>query len=291
MAEELSFTRAARRLHLVQQALSGSIAQLEAQLGVKLLDRSTRSVSLTVAGHAFLEPARDALAAVDRAVDVAREHAEGGSGRLRVGLCATSGLDLTPRLLSTFMGLYPQVALDVRHFDFADPRAGIADGTTDVVIVRPPFHQDGFELLEISREPRSAVLPADHALAGRESVTFGELLEEPWMDAVTDSIWCSFWRGDEYRQAPAPIGATCNSFDELFDAARAHRAIGLVPASVADVHAWPGLTFVPVDDIAPSTVAICWRAGDDRAAVRNFLGVVDRLLGTGERDAPVPPVS
>lgn len=280
VAEELSFTRAALRLHLVQQALSGSIAQLERQLGVKLLERSTRSVALTDAGRAFLEPARAALAAIDRAVIVAGEHALGQSGRLRVGLCATGGLALTPQLLSAFTQRYPHVALEVRHFDFADPRAGVASGVTDVAIVRPPFEQDGLELREIGREPRSVVLAAGHPLARRDSVSFRELLDEPWMDAETDPLWCGFWRGDEYRQRPAPIGATCSSFDELFEAVRADRATGLVPASIANAQAWPGVAFVPVADIGPSTTAICWRAGGRQPAVHNFLEIAAELLAT-----------
>jgi DNA-binding transcriptional LysR family regulator len=280
VAEELNFTRAAERAHLVQQALSASIAQLERHLGVKLLERSTRRVALTDAGRAFLEPARDALASVDRAVVIAEQHAAGQHGRLRVGLCATAGLALTPRLLSTFNERYPRIDLEVRHFDFADPRAGVASGLTDVAIVRPPFQQDHLRLLQIGSEPRSVVLSAGHRLARRESVRFGELLEEPWMDADTDRLWCSFWRGDEYRERPAPIGATCSSFDELFEAVRSNRATGLVPASIAKVQAWPGLAFVPVADIAPSTTAICWRAEDRRAALGNFVEIANELLPT-----------
>lgn len=277
VAEELNFTRAAARLHLVQQAMSGSIAQLEARLGVRLLERSTRRVRLTPAGRDFLDHARGTLAAVDAAVRAAERHADGRAGTLRIGLCATGGLEFTPRLLATFSQRYPDVTTHVRHFDFSDPQAGIGDGSSDVAIVRPPFHDDGLELLEVGCEPRSVVLPAFHPLASRPSVGFAELVAEPWMDMQTDPEWCHFWRGDAYRDRPAPLGATCQSFDELLEAARAGTAIGLVAASVAQSQPWPGLAFVPVPDIPPTTAAVCWKADDQRPVVRRFTALARQL--------------
>jgi DNA-binding transcriptional LysR family regulator len=284
VAEELNFTRAASRLHIVQQALSKSVAQLEARLRVRLLDRSTRQVSLTPAGKDFLERAREALAAVDQAVASAERHATGRAGSLRVGLCATGGLELTPLLLGAYAERYPDIEVQVRRFDFDDPRAGTGDGTTDVAIVRPPFTDDELELLEVGREPRCVVLPARHRLAGRASVSFAELVDEPWMAADGDQAWCHFWRGDEYRDRPAPVGAACRSLDELLESARAGRAAGLVPASTAQAQPWPGLVFVRVMDIAPAITAICWRAADRRPAVRRFVALA-RDLATADTPA------
>ena len=294
VAEELNFTRAAARLHLVQQAVSGSIAQLESRLGVRLLERSTRRVRLTPAGRDFLDHARGTLAAVDEAVRAAELHADGRAGSLRIGLCATGGLEFTPQLLAAFSQRYPDVALQVRTFDFSDPRAGIGDGSSDVTIVRPPFQDDGLELLEVASEPRSVVLPVFHRLASRVSVAFGELVAEPWMDIQTDPVWCHFWRGDDYRDRPAPIGATCRSFDELLEAARAGRAIGLVPASAAQSQPWPGLAFVPVSDIPPTTAAVCWRPTDRRPVVRRFVTLAEQLCaaaGLPCADSPLRVVS
>lgn len=289
VAEELNFTKAAARLHMVQQAVSGSIAQLEALLRVRLLDRSTRKVALTPAGRDFLDQARAALDAVDQAVRAADRHAEGNAGSLRIGLCATGGLAFTPLLLGALARRYPDVAVQVRHFDFADPRAGIGDGSSDVAIVRPPFAADGLELLEVDSEPRAVVLPDFHRLAGRPTVRFAELAAEPWMDADTDPVWCHFWRADDYRSKPAPVGAVCLSFDELLEAARAGRAVGLVPASVAQSQPWPGLAFVRVIDIPPTTAAVCWRAGDRRPVVRRLVSLATELAA-GE-DSPARVVS
>ena len=289
VAEELNFTRAAARLHIVQQALSGSIAQLEALLRVRLLERSTRKVTLTPAGRDFLDHARAVLAAVDQAGQAAERHADGRAGILRIGMCATGGLAFTPVLMAALARRYPDIAVQVRHFDFGDPRAGIGDGSSDVAIVRPPFTADGLELLEVDSEPRAVVLPAFHRLAGRASVRFAELADEPWMDVPTDPVWCHFWRGDDYRVKPAPVGAACRSFDELLEAARAGRAAGLVPASVAQSQPWPGLAFLRVIDIPPATAAVCWRAGDRRPVVRRLVLLATELAG--REDSPARAVS
>src|SRR5262249_10832078 len=102
VAEELNFTRAAERLHVVQQWLSTAIAQLEAALGIRLFERTTRSVTLTSAGATWLPYARDALASMNRAADAAEDLAAGRSGRLRVGLAATGALSFMPSLLRGF---------------------------------------------------------------------------------------------------------------------------------------------------------------------------------------------
>ena len=141
-----------------------------------------------------------------------------------------------------------------------------------MAIVRPPF-ATALELHELAREPRYVTLPSGHPLADREEVAFAEIADEPWMNLETDHVWCAFWMCAEHRTRPARIGAVCTSLDELFEAARVGRALGLVPESVARSRAWPGLAFVRVADVEPSVAAIACRPGESRPAVRNFLAV------------------
>jgi DNA-binding transcriptional LysR family regulator len=272
LAEELNFTRAAARLNVVQQALSAGVAQLETLVGVRLFERTTRRVRMTAAGEDFLPRAREALAAVDLALATARRHADGAAGHLAVGLSSTTGLPATPRLLRAFADRYPEVELEVRHFTFADPYAGLLTGETDVAILRPPL-STALELHELAREPRYVTLPSDHPLAGRDEIAFAEVADEPWMDTDTDPVWCAFWMCAEHRTRPPRVGAICTSLDELFEAARAGRALGMVPESVAWSRAWPGLAFVRVADVEPSVAAVACRPGEARHAVRNFLAL------------------
>jgi DNA-binding transcriptional LysR family regulator len=287
VAEELNFTRAAQRLHVVQQSLSTGIAQLEATLGIRLFERTTRSVSLTSAGAAWLPYAREALASMNRAADAAEDLAAGRSGRLRVGLAATGALSFMPPLLRTFRDRHPLADIDANHFDFRDPYGGLRDSGTDVAIVRPPFLDDGLTLVELGQEPRYAVLAGDHPLAERRAIEFADLQDEPWMDVETDPLWCDFWQVKEQRARPPVIGAMCRTLDDLFEAARAGTAIGLVPESVAQTQSWPNLAFVPVRDIAPSTVAVAWHTHDDRPLVADFVELtkeVATLPSAAKRD-------
>lgn len=277
LADELNFTRAAQQLHVVQQSLSTGIAQLEALLGIKLFERTTRSVALTDAGAAWLPYARDALAAADRAAEAAQDLAAGRTGRLHVGLAATAALDITPRLLRAFSERYPLVELGTEHFDFEDPSGGLRESRTDVAIVRPPFRDHGLQLRVIGAEARYAVMAADHPLADRPAVDFADLAHEPWMDVVTDPLWCDYWRVAERRSEPLTVGAICRTLDDLLEAARAGTALGLVPESVARAQSWSHLAFVEVRDIEPSTVAIAWRSDNRHATVRNFVELVTEL--------------
>lgn len=273
VADELNFTRAAERLNIAQQALSSAIAQLEALLGVKLFERTTRTVTLTSAGETWLPYAREAFAGAGRAADAARDLAAGRRGLLRVGLAATTALDLTPRLLRAFAERFPLVDAQLEHFDFEDPSGGLHEHRTDVALVRPPFSDHGLELVALGTEPRFAVLAADHPLAERASVDFAELADEPWMAVATDPLWCDFWQVAELRSEPVKVGAICRTRDELFEAARARTATGLVPESVARAQAWPLLKFVEVRDVVPSTLAIAWRSDNHLAAVDNFVNL------------------
>jgi DNA-binding transcriptional LysR family regulator len=285
VAEELNFTRAAERLHMVQQSLSEAIAQLETAVGFRLFERTTRRVALTPAGRAWLPAACEGLDAVDRAVDAAYDLATGRAGRLRVGLAATGALDLTPRLLRAFRARYPGVEVGLSHFDFREPTGGLRTGATDVAVVRPPFHTDGLEVVVVAEEPRLVVLAGDHPLAGRAAVDFGELVDEPWMDIDTDPLWCAFWQVAEQRSAPVRLGARCRTLDDLFEAARAGIAVGLVPESTAQSQAWPSLAFVPVRDIAPSLVAVAWHADEADPVVGNFVDLATEIAA-GAVDAP-----
>jgi DNA-binding transcriptional LysR family regulator len=271
LAQELNFTRAAQRLNVVQQTLSGGIAQLERLLGLRLFERSTRHVRLTAAGAELLPVARQALAAVDALVAAAELSRSGHSGRLAVGLSSTSGLAATPRLLGGFSERFPGVELAMRHFDFTDPYAGLLSAETDVALVRPPFSADGLDLVPIGSEDRYVVLPAGHRLAGHSSVPFTEIEDEPWMDVDTDAAWCAFWSAQDHRRRAMEVGAICNSLADLFEAARVGRTAGFVPESVARSQAWPGLAFVRVADVEPSVVAVGSRTGDERPAVTGFL--------------------
>src|SRR5262249_9823812 len=169
------------------------------------------------------------------------------------------------------------------HFDFDDPTGGLSTSRSDVAIVRPPFASEGLDLNVVASEPRYAVLADNHPLANRTSIAFSEIAELPWMEFDSDPIWCDFWGATEQRSKPATLGPRGRTLEDLLEAARAGQATALVPASIANATAWPGLAFIPVPDVPPSSIAIAWRQDSQSALVREFVAIANQLAATGVR--------
>jgi len=281
VAEDASFTAAARRVHVAQQVLSVQIRQLEDILGVQLLERTSRGVALTAAGATFLEGARATLAALDRGVSAARNSAHAISGVLPVGLNVAAGGELPTTLLAAFQRAHPQVEIRLRTFELTHPAAGLLDCSTDVAFVRPPVRAPGIKLASLAEEPRVFVLPAGHHLAGRDHLGLSDTAGLPWIAAETATDGCdpASWR-DDWLVSPRPggdqpvIGAVARTIDEWREYVVAGRGISLCPASAETFYARPGLAFVASRDVPPAVLCVAWRARDTSPAVRRFVEVV-----------------
>lgn len=279
LAEELNFTRAARRLNIVQQALSTQIRQLEDALGAELFVRSTRSVTLSPAGQALLAHAPETLQIVESAFDKVRQSAAGESGSLSLGLLATAALDFTPRLLRAHTRACPNVQVSIRNVAFDDPSGGLRDRITDVSLVWRPFDESGLACEPLFTDRRVAVLPADHPLGQADFVDADALAAEPfvWV-ADMDEVARDFWTLAEMRGGRPPrIGATITGFEDLFAAVRAGRAVAACPASITSQLRWNDLVTRPVRGLSPAIVALCWRAEENRSWVRSFVECARRL--------------
>jgi DNA-binding transcriptional LysR family regulator len=119
VAEELSFHRGAERVGISQPPLSRQIANLEAELGTRLLDRSRHNVALTETGKVFYAEAMKALAALDRAVDVTQRSAKGHQGTLTLGFGGSATYAIVPKLLKRFRALFPGVELSLHVLPMA----------------------------------------------------------------------------------------------------------------------------------------------------------------------------
>lgn len=271
VAEELNFTRAARRLHLTQQALSAQIRQLETRVGTRLFTRTTRKVELTAAGEALLEHARKVLAGAEDAVGAARSAAGEERETLAVGLLATAALEFVPRLLRSFSADRPHLRLSVRSVGFEDPSGGVRDGLTDVALVWKPFAANGLDLEDLLEVDRVAVLPAEHALAQATTVEATELAKEPfvWVEGI-DPVVGDFWALAAYRSGPPRVGARITSLDDGFAAVRAGQAVIVPPEPLAVSLTLPGLVVRKVAGLEPAVVALCRRQGDTRPVVEAF---------------------
>jgi DNA-binding transcriptional LysR family regulator len=178
VAELRHFGRAAERLHVVQPAVSQQISRLERELGVRLLHRDTRNVSLTAEGAAFLEHAREIFAAAERAAAAARE-ARQASRILRVGTGSGLG-DLLGAVLAELSGTHPDLSVELTRVTERERLRELAAGRLGAAVVRGPAAlPGGLSLHQVVSEPLVAALPAALTTPGRRTVRFPELAPVP----------------------------------------------------------------------------------------------------------------
>jgi DNA-binding transcriptional LysR family regulator len=181
LAQELNFSRAAERLHIVQPALSGQMKSLEEELGVQLLTRDRRSVSLTEVGRLFLPQAQATLDQADAALRVAQRAEQGDIGELRIGFVSSVVPDILPRVIRKLRAQYPR--LQLRFHDMPTPRQidALNDGRIDFGFLRLPVNTPGLHIEMILEEPFVVVLPTDHPLAVENAITVNSLQNEPML--------------------------------------------------------------------------------------------------------------
>lgn len=285
VAEELHFGRAAARLHIAQPSLSVQIRKLEHTLGAALLLRDSRHVQLTEAGEVLLEESRRLLANAERIVVLTREAAHGTlKGRLRVGFQGNAAAELTPQILSAFRTLHPNLQVEMRSFDFADPYVGLADGSVDVGFVRPPLLvQDWLGIETLFIEPRVLVVADSSPLAQHNEISVEQVLTEPFVARKAPDSWRNFWLAADARMgAPVRLGADVTTVDECFEAILSARGMAFTQASTQRYYDRPGLAFVPVTDIPPTALSIAWRTDVDSEPVRDFVETA-RVLASFSR--------
>ena len=279
VAEELSFTRAAsNRLFIAQPTLSKQIRQLELTMRVALFERDRRTVALTPAGAALLPRAR---ALLDQWGDTERELA--GAARcttVTVGFQTRIGRGLIPMVTGRLERLHPEWKLLFRQVSWADPTAGLASGDVDVAVAWLPFPAgEEFTWKVVATEQRWVALPAGHRLAGagdgdgtgRPTIPFAELVDEPFI-ALPASAGAlrDFWLATDHRRTPPRITAEAATADETFEAVASGLGVVLLSAGNVSIYERADVVCRPVSGLSPSQLAVAWRTGDDRDAVRVF---------------------
>lgn len=178
VAETLNFRQAAENLHLAQPALSTAIRQLETELGVQLLERTTRSVALTPVGEVFLERARKTLAVADEAFAVGRDAAAGIAGQLRVGASPIARTALVIPLQTAWAEARPRIAVHITEAATAPLQVAVGAGELDLAIGWCPRAEAGLRYERLRDWPVMAHVATDHPLAGEETVTLARLADE-----------------------------------------------------------------------------------------------------------------
>jgi DNA-binding transcriptional LysR family regulator len=273
VAEELNFTRAAERLHLTQQALSGQIRQLEQRVGTRLVERDTRRVALTPAGSALYERSRPLLDGAQAAIAAARI-AGGEPAALTVGYVAPLTHRRMAATLERYAAQHPEVEVTLHFGSFLDPRGGLREGHADVATLYGEFEHDGLEREPLFTEERGVLLAADHPLAAQREVSVDQFVEAPLVDVpIADRVCRDFWTAAPLRAGRPPrLAASVTTLDALVEAVGAVLGVAATVPSVVDaMGAHDRVVYRPVPGLAPLRFWIAWRSGDERPTVRDFV--------------------
>lgn len=181
VAEELSFTRAAERLHMAQPPLSQQIRRLEARLGVALFRRTKRRVELTEAGRVFLHQAYQAIHSIEQGTLLAQRAGRGEIGRLAIGFLEYTSYTLIPPILRAFRERFPEVNVVLRLFTNTQQVPALRSGRVDVSFLRPPVDDPEIASTLLSRERFILAMPAIHPLAGKAAVSIKQFANDPFV--------------------------------------------------------------------------------------------------------------
>jgi len=261
VAEEGSFTRAAERVRISQSGVSAQIRELERELGARLIDRSTRTVTLTEAGRAALEPARAALACADAVREAVGEVTGLVRGHLTVGMVV--GCTIAPffEALAAFHRAHPGVEITLVEDNSArlldDVRSGVIDlalvGTADSMLT-------GLNSLTIISEPLVALVPPEHPLATRATVTIADLADHRLVCMPEGTgIRTVLDRACALRRVTPTIAVQASAADAIADLAARGLGVAILTESMSH-HYRDRLTAVPITDIdEPALLALAWR--------------------------------
>jgi LysR family transcriptional regulator, benzoate and cis,cis-muconate-responsive activator of ben and cat genes len=273
VAEELSFSRAARRLHVAQPALSRAVQQLEDDLGVVLLERTRHLVRLTPAGAVLLREAGVLLQQVEELTGRVRRTAAGEEGELRLGYIGPPTQPFLGRLLHEYRKRYPLVSI---HLEERTPERVwemVAKGRLSAGITRPVLVHEalGLRTVVLHEERLGIVVPADHSLAKRTSVPWNVLAHEPLIVLARRegmSLHDAMIAGCRQAGVTPRFAHTPSLIGTVMSYVEAGAGIGVVTESV--VAPTPALKFVLLKPVQQVPLVFVWREDEDPASVKRF---------------------
>ena len=282
VAEELSFTRAAERLHTAQPSLSRQIVQLEQEIGAALFARTRRSVALTAAGRVFLREARLVLAKADQAMRLAARASTGDAGELSIGLMPVAEVIILPRLLPALATRLPHVRVLLHSLSLKEQLAALRDVSVDVAFLWGPVHEPDLVTDDVLRQALVVVLPAGHRLASLPRISLQDLEDVPQIRAPRHvapwlhDVVSSFLRPDTGHQATLPQADHVLGHLNLV---RAGVGFALLPEYVHAILP-DGVVTRPLDwEPAPSLPVVLAHRRDDRLpALDAFKHVLREVL-------------
>jgi len=281
VADERHFGRAAERMHMAQPPLSQAIRQLEAELGLRLLRRTTRRVELTDAGQAYLGRAREILAAVTAAGAEAQRIDAGLEGRLVLGCVGSATYSLLPRLARALREELPGV-------DFAfqgemlvpEQVAALLDRRIDLALLRPPVDEPALAVDVLRPDRLIVALPEEHRLAARKRLRVADLAGEELVVHAAQGRSVMYGTVLELCQRAGfepVIRHEVSETSTLVTFVAAGLGVAIVPEPVSQLSV-PGVAYRPLAGGASVDLAVATRVEDDAPHLVRTLEVLAALV-------------
>ncbi|MGV9382278.1 LysR family transcriptional regulator [Nonomuraea sp. NPDC003707] len=266
-----SFTDAGIELGLSQAAVSRTLLALERILGVRLLHRTSRTLTPTTAGVQVLARARHLLAEADELV----HQATTGHTRLRIGHAWSAMGRHTAEFQRRWHDRYPGIELHlIRH---NTPTGGLAEGLCDLAVVRTPIDTRRYAHALVGHERRYLALASDDPWAGRRSIRLDEIHERTLVvDRRTGTTTLDLW-----PEGARPATEYTHDIDDWLAAIATGRRVGVTPQATANQYRRDGITYRPLRDADPVPVHLIWRRHDPHPATHAAVALLADLYREG----------
>lgn len=281
VAEELNFTRAAKRLRISQPPLSLQIWQLEKEMGTPLLRRQRRGVELTNVGKLLLEEARAILKQVDQTKNDVSWCARGEAGLVNIGAGGgTYFHPLIPAIIREYRMRYPDIVLAPETSNSPLLVARLRAGLIDIAFIWPPIgDSDDLALEPLFDEEVVTIVPLGHALSGAASVPLAALAKEPFIlppREVNPGIFNSIISACHRAGFSPKLGPNVPQVVSTVSMVASGLGVSIVPRCISRIKV-DGAVYLPIEgDALRAGVSLAYRRDDGSPAVRNFVAVARR---------------
>jgi DNA-binding transcriptional LysR family regulator len=278
VAEELHFARAAERLNITPPSLTQQVQSLEAELGVRLLNRTKRSVELTDAGRRFLEEARKTIRQAEHTELVGRQAGRGDLGRIEIGYMTSSACSgVVSRCIADYHRQHQLVDLRLHKLETPHQLGALAERRIDAGFVRPPDRYPlGLTGIVVFRQPVVIALPESHPLARAKRLECADLANEPFIaPSVEAELAYAGYVAAIAEQGGFTPRITGRATDYLTVVTMVSAGIGLaaVPSSFTRVQI-PGVRYRDVNLHKEARIALSYRRDERSPAVKSFIACV-----------------
>jgi DNA-binding transcriptional LysR family regulator len=281
VAEALSFTKAAEKLHTAQPSLTRQIKDLEEELGVRLLNRTKQKVTLTDEGRSFLRDAKRLLDLAAETVESVRRLHSGEVRALNVGYVSNLFYDLLPKTLASFHQSFPTVSVNLFDMSCGEQFRALEDGKLDLGFVglHEPIARRGLEFRKIASYKTVAALPQDNPLAGRKMIEL-KALGPMFFIGMSEASYPGYH--DWLTKTCALAGFTPKVLQDvelertMIHAVAAGLGVALVPEQLRKIE-HDGVVFRSVDPAVATESCVAWKNENSPAALQGYVEIVEQM--------------